>query len=577
LLFAKQTRKGILINIVLIFEINTMKKLFATAGLLMCFGVVFAGGLLTNGNQSAQYIRMLSRNASTTYDAVYYNPAGLMKMENGLFISVQSQSLFQTKTIVSGYPLLNSSTYEGKVTVPVFPTAFAIYKKDKIAYSLGFGPNSGGGSAEFGTGLPSFEKDISNLVPGMAGLTKVGQSITGYKADISFKGESIFWGIQGGVSYKINDKFSVYGGLRYIPATNTYTGYIKNISVTANGTSKIASTYLSNEVAPIMTGLAAQATAGAAQATSAAASIAASIAPLIAAGAGGYTLGAIQGAGYMSAAQRAQIEGGLLSVGATQAQINAMPLSNIPATFTTAAATFTGQAAYLNDQAKTMVATGAALTDKSVDVKQTGSGITPILGINISPCEGLNIGMKYEFKTKLTLTNSTKVDGTGMFPDKAESSSDLPALFSVGVDYKITKKLNISASFNNYNDKGVDWGNNIYKEPRVINHNEWELSFGGQYQLVKCVAVSLGYLHTAMGVYDQFNSDFSYYSNSETFAGGFEIKAGNKLTVDLGALVTNYADANKFFRSAVVGNYSETYKKHSVGFAIGLGYHFGGN
>lgn len=535
-----------------------MKKLIATAGLLMCFGVVFAGGLLTNGNQSAQYIRMLSRNASTTYDAVYYNPAGLMKMENGLFIAVQSQSLFQTKTIVSGYPLLNSSTYEGKVTVPVFPTAFAIYKKDKIAYSLGFGPNSGGGSAEFGTGLPSFEKDISNLVPGLAGLTKVGQSVTGYKADISFKGESIFWGIQGGVSYKINDIISVYGGLRYIPATNTYTGYIKNISVTANGTSKNAATYLSGEVAPILTGLAAQATAGAAN-----------VQPLIAAGAGAYNLGTLQGAGYISAAQRAQIEGGLLGLGVTQAQINAMPVSTIQATFT-------GTATTLNDQAKTMVATAASLKDKSVDVKQTGTGFTPILGLNISPCEGLNIGMKYEFKTKLTLTNATKVDDTGMFPDKVESSSDLPALFSVGVDYKVTKKLNLSASFNNYNDKGVNWGDNIYKQPRVIKNNEWELSFGGQYQLMKCVAISLGYLHTAMGVYDQFNSDFSYYSNSETFAGGFEIKAGSKLTVDLGALVTNYADANKLFNSAVVGSYFETYKKHNLGFAIGLGYHFGG-
>ena len=118
-------------------------------------------------------------------------------------------------------------------------------------------------------------------------------------------------------------------------------------------------------------------------------------------------------------------------MGVTQAQINAMPVSTIQATFNSTAST-------LNDQAKTMVATGAALADKSVDVKQTGSGITPILGLNISPCEGLNIGMKYEFKTKLTLTNSTKVDGTGLFPDKAESSSDLPAIFSIGADYKIT-------------------------------------------------------------------------------------------------------------------------------------------
>jgi long-subunit fatty acid transport protein len=535
-----------------------MKKLFATTGLLMCFGMVFAGGLLTNGNQSAQYLRMLSRNASTNYDAVYYNPAGLMKMENGLHIAINSQSLFQTKTITSYHPLLNSAVYEGKVNVPVFPSAFAIYKKDKIAFSLGLGPNSGGGSAEFDKGLPSFEKDISKLVPGLAGLTKVGQSITGYKTDISFKGESVYWGVQAGVSYKINDVFSVYGGLRYVPATNTYTGSITNISVLANGTMKPAAAYLTGEVAPILTGLAAQATAGGA-----------GVQPLIAAGAGAYTLAFLQGAGYVSAGQRAQIEGGLLGLGVTQAQINAMPVSTIQATFY-------GTATVLNDQAKTMVATAGSLKNKSVDVKQTGSGYTPILGLNISPCTGLNIGMKYEFKTKLTLTNATKVDDTGMFPDKVESSSDLPALFSIGADYKVSKKLNLSVSFNNYNDKGVDWGNNIYKQPRVIKNNEWELSVGGQYQLKKWLAVSLGYLHTDMGVYDQFNSDFSYYSNSETIAGGFEIKAGKKLTVDLGALVTNYSDANKLFSTTDVGSYFETYQKHNIGFAIGLGYQFGG-
>jgi long-subunit fatty acid transport protein len=535
-----------------------MKKLFATAGLLMCFGMVFAGGLLTNGNQSAQYLRMLSRNASTNYDAVYYNPAGLMKMENGLFIAVNSQSLFQTKTINSYYPLLNSSVYEGKVNVPVFPTAFAIYKKDKIAFSLGFGPNSGGGSAEFSKGLPSFEKDISKLVPGLAGLTKVGQNISGYKTDISFKGESVYWGIQAGVSYKINDIFSVYGGLRYIPATNTYTGSISNISVVANGTMKPASAYLTGEVAPILTNLAAQATAGGA-----------GVQPLIAAGAGAYNLGTLQGAGYITAGDRAKIEGGLLGLGVPQASINAMPVSTIQATFY-------GTAAVLTDQAKTMVATAGSLKDKSVDVKQTGTGYTPILGLNISPCKGLNIGMKYEFKTKLTLTNATKVDDTGMFPDKVESSSDLPALFSIGADYKATKRLNLSVSFNNYNDKGVDWGNNIYKQPRVIDHNEWELSLGGQYQLLKFLAISLGYLHTDIGVFDQFNSDFTYYSNSDSFAGGFEIKASKKLTVDLGALVTNYDSANKLFSTTDVGSYFETYKKHNLGFAIGLGYQFGG-
>jgi long-chain fatty acid transport protein len=535
-----------------------MKKILATTALLMCFGVVFAGGLLTNANQSAQYMRILSRNASTSVDAVYFNPAGLMKMNNGFFISVNSQYLDQTKTINSYFPLLNTPTYEGQIIVPVFPTAFAIYKKDRIAYSLGIGPNSGGGSAEFDSGLPSFEKPISKLVPGLAGLSKLNQSITNYSTDISFKGESIFWGIQGGVSYKLSDMFSAYAGLRYVPAKNKYTGSITNIQLKVNGSFVNASSYLSNTVSPMLTGMANQSTAAAT-----------SVQPLIAAGAGNNTIAQVQGAGYMTAAQRAQLEGGLLVLGYTSAQINVMPLSGVQSAYNSGAA-------MLNSQAAQMDATGKAVKDKAVDVEQTGWGITPILGLNISPVEGLNIGMKYEFKTKLELTNATKVDGTGMFPDKATAQSDIPAIFAVGVDYKFTKKFSMTSSLNLYNDKGVNWGNNIYGEPRIIQHNEWEWSLGGQYQIVDWVAVSLGYMRTQMGIYEQFNSDFSFYSPSNSFAGGFELKPMNNLTIDLGFLVTNYDTVTKGFKDPDAGSYFETYDKHNVGLAIGLAYHFGG-
>jgi long-subunit fatty acid transport protein len=210
-----------------------------------------------------------------------------------------------------------------------------------------------------------------------------------------------------------------------------------------------------------------------------------------------------------------------------------------------------------------------------VDVKQTGSGVTPIIGANISPVKGLNIGIKYEFKTKLTLTNNTTVDGTGKFPDKQENSSDIPALFSIGADYKVSKNFNFSVSYNNYNDMSVNWGKNTYGEERTIDHNGWELAVGGQYQVCTHFAVSMGYLRTAMGVSKQFNSDFSFYSNSNTFGGGFEIKPTANLTVDLGALFTNYDNAPKLFNDATVGSYFEEYKKHNLGFAIGLGYRFG--
>ncbi|MCK7536356.1 MAG: hypothetical protein MZV63_37935 [Marinilabiliales bacterium] len=39
-----------------------------------------AGGIVTNTNQSAAWVRMFARDASTGIDAVYFNPAGLAKL-----------------------------------------------------------------------------------------------------------------------------------------------------------------------------------------------------------------------------------------------------------------------------------------------------------------------------------------------------------------------------------------------------------------------------------------------------------------------------------------------------------------
>lgn len=535
-----------------------MKKLIVLTAIVLCSNLVFAGGILTNGNQSAQYIRMLSRNASTDVDAVYYNPAGLMKMDNGFFLSMQSQSLFQTKTVESGFPLLHSSTFEGTLTAPVFPSAFAVYKKDRFAFSLGFGPNSGGGSVEFAKGIPYFEKDISTLVPKLAGLSKLGKNVSDYKVDIYFKGESVYWGIQGGISYKVNEVFSVYGGMRYVPAATKYNGYLKNIELNVNGTFKPASTFLSGEVAPLMQGAANNAT-GAAT----------GVQPLITGGAGSFNLAQVQGAGFIDAAKRTQIEQGLLGLGVQQAQINAMNITQIQSAFTAGAASLNGQAAV-------MIGTAAALQDKLVDVEQTGTGYTPILGVNISPAAGLNIGIKYEFKTNLTLTNATVIDGTGKFPDKKETGSDLPALFSIGADYQLTKKFDLSLSFNSYHDKAVEWGNNIYGEQRTMGTNGWEVAIGGKHQCTDKFAVSAGYLHTEMGMTKQFQSDFSYYNSGDSFGGGLEWKPLKRFTLDAGMIYTAYKDEQKAFTDPTFGAYSETYKKENLGFALGLTYHFGG-
>lgn len=537
-----------------------MRKLIVLTGILLFFSQAFAGGLLTNGNQSSQYIRMLSRNASTDIDAVYFNPAGLMMMENGFYFALQNQSLFQYKTVESAFPLLNKGKYDGLLSAPVFPTAYAVYKKDRFAFSLGLGPNSGGGSAVFDKGLPSFETPISTLIPGLAGLGALGMNVKNYSADLYLNGTSVYWGVQGGASFKVNKIFSVYVGARYIPATNKYSGYIKNIQLNVNGQYSNAATFLTGTAAPAVQGLANQA-AGAAS----------SVQPLISNGAGAFTIAQVQGAGYINSATATQLQQGLLQLGIPQAQVNVMNIAQIQGAFTAGAASLNGEVA-------TLKGTASQLGDKNVDVTQTGSGITPILGVNISPAKGLNIGIKYEFMTKLSLTNSTKVDGTGLFPNNGKTGSDIPSILSIGVDYKIVKDFNLSGSFNSYHDKGVDWGTNIYGEQRTIDHDTWEAAIGGQYQLTKKFAVSAGYLITVMGVNPKFQSDFSFINNgANTYACGIQWKPNSRITVDAGGLYTSYSTDRKTITDSTTQiSYQETYKKHNIGFTVGLAYHIGG-
>jgi len=142
-----------------------MKKLILGVTLILfCIPLAFAT-LITNVNQSTHYLRVLARNASTDIDAVYYNPAGLTQLSDGFHFAIHNQTIFQEKTVINEFPFLNESTYVGEVDVPFFPSVFVVYKKEKLALSFGFGPNSGGGTAKFTKGLPSFTVPISQIPP----------------------------------------------------------------------------------------------------------------------------------------------------------------------------------------------------------------------------------------------------------------------------------------------------------------------------------------------------------------------------------------------------------------------------
>ncbi len=432
------------------------------------------GTIITNTNQSVMYIRLPARNASMLIDAVYYNPAGVVHLENGFHLAIHNQSIWQEKTVINNFPLLNNDTYIGEVNVPAFPSFFAVYKKDKLALSFGFGPNSGGGTADFKTGLPTFEIPVC-LIPSMISL--MGIPTKDYSVEMAFKGKSVYYGFQANISYAINDVFSVAAGARYIRAVTEYDGELKNIQV--------------NPQHPLL-----------------------------------------------------NPSGGLMSAETFFTAVGRPDLA-------------------------------AQVADIAVDAKQTGSAITPLLGLNIRPNENLNIGIRYEFNTKLEMTNDTTVDGVGLFPDGYEFRNDIPAILSLGLEYAVAPGLRIMFSFGYYFDKNAIWGEDpTVDQDDLIDSNSLDIGVGFEYDITDSILISAGYLRTQVGVTDEYQDGFSHELNSDTFGFGGRIMLTPKISLDLGGLFTTYTEAEvSLQRVDFPLPFTEKYQRSNWAFSIGVGFH----
>ncbi|WP_110310720.1 OmpP1/FadL family transporter [Dysgonomonas alginatilytica] len=209
-------------------------KLVAIAALCMCSSSLFAGGILTNTNQSVHFLRNPARDASTEIDAVYTNPAGLVKLTDGFHFSFNNQSAFQTRTITSTSPIfmmnggLDTKAFEGKASVPFIPSLQGAYKKGKWVLSGSVAISGGGGKATFNDGLPSFE-----VLAGTSALViqNAGYKASRYQVDQYMRGSNMIIGGQLGGTYEINEMFSAYAGFRLNVVRNSYEGYLRGLKL----------------------------------------------------------------------------------------------------------------------------------------------------------------------------------------------------------------------------------------------------------------------------------------------------------------------------------------------------------
>lgn len=212
-----------------------MKKFFAAvAAVLMTSSVAFAGGILTNTNQSIDFLRNPARDAAIGLDGVYSNPAGVVFLPEGFHLGINWQYAHQTRTIESTNPVYrlgrrnagSTKTFEGVANAPVIPSIQIAYNMEHWSLQANLSVPGGGGSCEFENGLGSFESTVGAIA---SQLSPFGAQ--GYDMDSYMKGRQYYYGVTIGAACKVIDNLSLYGGLRMLYGDATYKAKISNIQV----------------------------------------------------------------------------------------------------------------------------------------------------------------------------------------------------------------------------------------------------------------------------------------------------------------------------------------------------------
>ena len=459
-----------------------MKKIVVSVVFMMTALTTFAGGIITNTNQSVLFLKNPARDAAIGIDGVYSNPAGVAFMPEGFHIAFNWQYAHQTRTIESTNPVYalgkknngNSvKEFEGVADAPIIPSLQGAYNKGNWSIQFNLSVPGGGGSCEFADGLGSFESVVGNIANMLKPL-----GAQGYDMESYMKGRQYYYGIQVGAAYKVYPNLSVYGGLRLLYGDATYKAKLNNIQVKTEGGYVDFADFLQYSSTTVSNGLD-QVNAGIAQYEAAGIDVPAEL-----------------------LAQKAQLENTHQSLLQLQKYAQGVNLLS----------------------------------------NQDGMGIAPVIGIDWQ-YKNFNFAAKYEFKTQIRMKNESTVNeaseiaAVNRFRDGEKVNEDAPALLTIGAQWKPIEEVSLNLGWHHYFDKDANWYNNTQD---LLRSNTNEYLAGVEWDVTDRLNVSCGGQLTRYGLTDEYMNDMSFVVNSYSLGFGFSYKVKNNITLSAAYFQTNY-------------------------------------
>ncbi len=510
-----------------------MKKIVcALATVLFSMNAVFAGGILTNTNQSVSFLRNPARDAAIGLDGVYSNPAGVAFLSDGLHLGFNWQYAHQTRTITSTNSLFAlglknngqaTKEFEGVANAPIIPSLQAAYNKNNWSFQFNFSVPGGGGKCEFDKGIGSFETVVGAIANRLIGVsTGLNQSIsqlgasvpnvTGYDVDGYMKGKQFYFGFQVGAAHKFNEHLSVYGGLRLLYGTASYEARLNNIRVMNGNTGMTLPEYFMG----VTNGL-----------TTAGNNLAA-LSQQVKDGIQQYV------AGYMAA-------------GMTQEQAMQQPAVQ---DLVAKGQQLQASGAQLQATAEQLEGSAATLAPytNGVNLKsdQTGWGIAPVIGIDYKTGP-FNFAAKYEFKTRMRMKNNSDlkeasvISATNKYVNGTSVPEDSPAQLALGAQWSVLDNVRLNAGYHHFFDTDAHWYEHSEK---LLDGGTNEYLAGAEWDVNDRLTVSGGVQFTRYPLTDEYMNDMSFVVNSWTFGLGLEYKVSEKVKLSAAYFQTNYEDYN---------------------------------